>query len=413
MAFVSLAVLSLNGVYFESKADAFSSQLNIPLRAAIYQPPIPKNENFEAANSENPIRILNEVADVLQMASRCAIDVVQFPELFLNGGLLLDEQSSTPLDRESYALNIVGNLCSELNVACCMGYAESKHESEGDSGCYSSMAIFHADGSRAGNYRCLHPQDYSSIVFEKGYALVEALPISLSLPIRPEAPTLQESITLEEEDKEAKMQPRRQVKVGAMCGGDLSIPEHARYLARSGADLLVVSGSLTDANGARVAQHVVPARCIENELPLLFSNYVMDDEDTPSQSFVGQSAIVSTDGAELVRAPEILDGDMPTDVGYFLPCETGGALYAADLIIGVNRGKKPIDGVDSSMEQWEITPRIDQLGGAQDENDEKGFAKEPRRAKAKGFGQEVMEVLEQSKKKKLRLKNSVIFCSLA
>ena len=104
---------------------------------------------------------------------------------------------------------------------------------------------------------------------------------------------------------------------------------------------------------------------------------------------------------------------MPTDVGYFLPCETGGALYAADLIIDVNQGKKPIDGVDSSMEQWEITPRIDQLGGAQDENDEKGFAKEPRRAKAKGFGQEVMEVLEQSKKKKLRLKNSVIFCSLA
>ena len=288
MAFVSLAVLSLNGVYFESKADAFSSQPNIPLRAAVYQPPIPKNENFEVANSENPIRILNEVADVLQMASRCAIDVVQFPELFLNGGLLLDEQLSTPLDRESYALNIVGNLCAELNVACCMGYAESKHESEGDSGCYSSMAIFHADGSRAGNYRCLHPQDYSSIVFEKGYALVEALPISLSLPIRPEAPTLQESITLEEEeDKEAKMQPRRQVKVGAMCGGDLSIPEHARYLARSGADLLVVSGSLTDANGARVAQHVVPARCIENELPLLFSNYVMDDEDTPYNPLLG------------------------------------------------------------------------------------------------------------------------------
>merc|ERR1712137_129108 len=94
----------------------------------------------------------------------------------------------------------MGNLCAELNVACCMGYAESQHQSEGDSGCYSSMAIFHADGSRAGNYRCLHPQDIvaknketSDFVFEKGHALVEALPISLSLPVRPEAPTLRKA----------------------------------------------------------------------------------------------------------------------------------------------------------------------------------------------------------------------------
>lgn len=412
-ALFSLAVVSMNGLYFASKANAFSS--NIPLRAAIYQSPIPKNEKEEATSKENPLRILNEVADVLQMASRCAMDVVQFPELFLNGGLFVDHQSSTPLDRESYALNIVGNLCAELNVACCMGYAESQHESEGDSGCYSSMAIFHADGSRAGNYRCLHPQDIvaknketSDFVFDKGHALVEALPISLSLPIRPEAPTLQESITLsQEEETEVKMKPSRQVKLGAMCGGDLSVPEHARYLTRSGAELLVVSGSLVDAKGSKVAQHVVPARCVENDLPLLFSNYVVAEDDTPSQSFVGQSAIVASDGTELVRAPEILDGDMPTDVGYFLPCETGGALYAADLVIAANQGKAPMDGIDSTTEQWEITPRIDQLGGAKDENessDEKSFAKEERRSKTKGFGQEVMEVLEQNKGKKLRLK---------
>lgn len=414
-ALFSLAVVSMNGLYFASKANAFSS--NIPLRAAIYQSPIPKNEKEEATSKENPLRILNEVADVLQMASRCAIDVVQFPELFLSRDLFSNEESLAPLDRESYALNIVGNLCAELNVACCMGYAEAKHESEGpakDSGCYSSMAIFHADGSRAGNYRCLHPQDLiyenketNNIVFEKGHALVEALPITLSLPTRPEAPTLQESITLSQEDERAaKTKPSREVKVGAMCGGDLSIPEHARYLASSGAELLAVSGSLVDAKGSRVAQHIVPARCVENELPLLFSNYVVNEEDTPSQSFVGQSAIVAPNGAELVRAPDIMDGDMPNDVGYFLPCETGGALYAADLEISVNRGKAPIGGVNSSTEQWEITPRIDQLGGTNKENkgiDEKGFANEQSRSKAKGFGEEVIEVLEQSKNKKLRL----------
>ena len=67
-----------------------------------------------------------------------------------------------------------------------------------------------------------------------------------------------------------------------------------------------------------------------------------------------------------------------------------------------------IGEIDSSTEQWEITPRIERLGGTTNEenegSDEKGFAKKPSRAKAKGFGQEVMEVLEQSKDKKLRLK---------
>lgn len=355
-----------------SLANSVTNEDIVNLRAAVYQPPIRK---VETGDKESPLKVLTEVADVLQLASKCAIDVVQFPELFLNGGLLMNEESA-PLDRESYALNIVGNLCGELQVACSIGYAESGEE---NNAIHSSVAIFHADGSRAGNYRCLHPCS----TLKKGHPLVEAMPITLLLPERTVTPSLQESITIEEDTKTTNT---REIKIGVMCGGDLSVPEQARYLARNGANLLCVSGSVKD---SKMASPVLIARSLENELPLLFSNYV-------DENFVGQSAILSSNAIELVRAPKCLDGDMPSEEGYFLPCETGGALYAADMKLQSDKKR-----IGTSIEQWDITPKIHQL--TKKDGNKKGKEQDET---SKGFGREVMNVLEQSKRKKLRLKNS-------
>ena len=211
-----------------SMANCGSTHAREKIRAAVYQPPITIPEPL-TATEENPLAILTKIADVLRIASKCGVDIVQFPELFMNGGLfqnVISGRSAAPLDRESYALNIVGNLCAELNVACVMGYAERKYESECESSkpsgskpsstknnkkkeaitddvfdvCYSSLAVFHADGSRAGNCRCVHPfyqpivNDTESssdttvptkIAFEKGHPLVELISISVQLPVRP------------------------------------------------------------------------------------------------------------------------------------------------------------------------------------------------------------------------------------
>ena len=449
------------------KVEPETTYSGTKLRAAVYQPPITlpdDGDNKMSSAEDNPLTVLTKVADVLVLAARCGIDVVQFPELFLNGGLcenVVSGRSAAPLDRESYALNIIGNLCEELNVACVMGYAEAGHESEGTTDktndiaknvnvvAYSALAVFHADGTRAGNYRCLLPSDIStntneatSLAFGKGHPLVESMPISVRLPVREAAPAFQESMTIEQEETATKATTAttttpREVKLGAMCGGDILVPEHARHLARSGAEMLVVSGSLSNdnRNSRVVAKHVLPSRSMENELPLLFSNYVdneKDDEDnqdekdeenlntSASPCFIGQSAILSCDGTELVRAPESMYGDMPpSEEGYFLPCETGGALYAADLEIRAHGSSSNSttststsnSSIKASIEEWDIAPRIDQLGTGnkkrgtnEDDDSEKGFRKEPSR-KTKGFGREVVEVLERSKKKKLRLKN--------
>eukprot|EP00535_Pseudo-nitzschia_heimii_P006133 CAMPEP_0197184958 /NCGR_PEP_ID=MMETSP1423-20130617/10949_1 /TAXON_ID=476441 /ORGANISM="Pseudo-nitzschia heimii, Strain UNC1101" /LENGTH=453 /DNA_ID=CAMNT_0042635911 /DNA_START=115 /DNA_END=1476 /DNA_ORIENTATION=+ len=397
-----------------------STNIGTKIRAAVYQPPITIRNNEKFSNEENPLTVMTKITDVLQLASRCSIDVVQFPELFLNGGLFWNVISgrSAPMDRESYALNIIENICADLNIACIVGYAEAKHESERSrsrsSGCYSSLAIFHADGSRAGNYRCVHPlcdpsrETKADIAFEKGHPLVEITPISLKLPERDPAPTFPESTTVKQ-DTAAKATTRipREIKLGVMCGGDIMVPEHARHLARLGATIFAVSGCLFDEErnhnaNSRLAQHVVPTRCMENEVPLLFSNFVDNDEHGNELSFIGQSTIVSSDGIELVRAPKSLNADMPSDKGYFLPCETGGALYAADFDIGADNNRNRKGTVDTSINEWDIAPRLNQVdnikkGTAKSnrKGSKKGFQKEKRR-KTKGFGKEVMKVLEQN-----------------
>ena len=188
--------------------DGSSVQASMNIRAAVYQPPIPNNNDEKTLDDENPLTILTKITDVLQLASQCSIDIVQFPELFLNGG---GKTPKPPMDRESYVLNIIGNLCADLNVACVVGYAEAMHESESSttasSGCYNSLALFHADGSRAGNYRCVHPSSScdsrkaNTASFVKGHPLVETTPISLKLPEReePTIATVQDIIKVEQD----------------------------------------------------------------------------------------------------------------------------------------------------------------------------------------------------------------------
>jgi hypothetical protein len=228
------------------------------------------------------------------------------------------------------------------------------------------------------------------------------MPITVKLPERAATPTLQESITAQPEPTTASTTTMpREVKLGPMCGGDLLVPEHSRHLANSGAELLAVSGSLL-VEDTMVARHVLPTRSLETGLPLLLSNGV-DSEEAVERRFVGMSAVLSGDGIEIVRAPETLSGDMPGDGGYFVPCsENGGGLYAADLEIRANSmGVSPSD--------WDLTPNINQLGESERDkvtagDKETGIRKQQRRNNAKGFGKEVMEVLERNKKGKLRVK---------
>jgi len=330
------------------------------------------------------------------------VDIVLFPELYLsnnngssNGGSGISptkqQQSSynnnNNMDREGYELNIIGNMCGELNVACIIGYAESVHESElllknnsdgGKDGAYNSIAAFHADGSRAGNYRSVSSayhgededdDDKNDNGFRKGHPIVEFIPTVIQLPNRQSSSSSSSSV----------QENQREIKVGILCGNDIFHPEPCRHLVRSGAQAIFASTSFTNNDHDRnMIQRVIPCRAMENQIPLSLANYVDDDTDTGSEEeeeeeeleFVGSSAIVSRDGNYLVCGPKGGDGgeDMPSDCGYLVPCEVG-TLYAADMDLLINSNLNysgevvvneggTFSTVQQSMEQWNLTPRM-------------------------------------------------------
>ena len=359
------------------------------IRGAVYQPPAPPSSSSATCNENNPFEILTQVADALRVASMSGVDIVVFPELFLTGGPNNCRGTmSASLDRECSELNVIGNLCGDLNVACVIGYAERNDETASNkngneintcsdkmpSGIYyNSLAAYNADGSRAGNYQCCATTTSSDDEFKTGHPFVEVIPISIQVPIKRQQP----------EKETSSLQPK-EVKVGIMCGNDLMVPESSRHLVRCGAQLLLVSAAL-DKQRVKVAEHVVVTRAIENETPLLFANYVdrtsnddfgygnpKDEEVSSLLSLIGSSAIIAQDGTDLVRAPQNEFDDMPNDTGYLLPCEAG-ALYAANIEIFNHVDNSIAVGSDTddaklhqshrmlhnSIKQWDLNPRID------------------------------------------------------
>jgi len=327
-----------------SSKDIIDEQPNVTerVRAAVFQAPV--------LHSKNPLEILTEVADSLHVASLHGVDVVVYPELYLSG-----PDGSKALDRESYELNIVGNMCGELNVACIIGYEEAVHESEltttknsidddDDSQTYNSIAAFHADGSRAGNYRSV-----SATKFRKGSPFVEFIPATLKLPNR--------------EASEQSSEHEREIKVGMMCGNDIRKPEHSLHLVRCGAQVLFAPCSFkNNSTDRRILKYVAATRAIENSVPLVIANResaTPTDDAKDGNDYIGSSAIISKDGEYLVCGPEEEGGDMPSDSGYLIPC-IDGAIYAADIDIATSSTSLVIQ---QSIDQWDLNPLIPDIVG--------------------------------------------------
>ena len=333
-----------------STKDIADEQSNVVerVRAAVFQAPV--------SQSENPLEILTEVADSLRVASLHGVDVVVYPELYLSG-----PNNSKALDRESYELNIVGNMCWELNVACIIGYVEAVHESElkknnddssgdGKAYAYNSIAAFHADVSRAGNYRSVSASTFGGKECREGSPFVEFIPTTLKLPNN-------------REKSEQSSGHEREIKVGMMCGNDILKPVHSLHLVRCGAQILLAPCSFKNNNNdLRALKYVTATRAIENSVPFLFANResaTTTDDVKDKDVFIGSSAIISQDGEYLVCGPEEEGGDMPSDSGYLIPCKDG-VIYAADIEVDTSSTSSVIQ---QSIEQWDLHPLIPDVFG--------------------------------------------------
>ncbi|WP_179954328.1 carbon-nitrogen hydrolase family protein [Denitrobaculum tricleocarpae] len=88
------------------------------------------------------------------------------------------------------------------------------------------------------------------------------------------------------------------IKTGLLICYDIEFPELTRQLAQAGAELIATPTALM-APSTEVAQVLVPARAIENQIFVAYCNRVGQEEEL---DFLGLSSIVAPDGKVLARA---------------------------------------------------------------------------------------------------------------
>ncbi|MEZ5934341.1 MAG: carbon-nitrogen hydrolase family protein [Alphaproteobacteria bacterium] len=99
------------------------------------------------------------------------------------------------------------------------------------------------------------------------------------------------------------------IKLGILICYDVEFPENTRLLALEGADLVLVPTALM-APYDFIARSLVPARAYENQVFMAYANRIGSEREL---TYLGQSCIVSPDGADLARAgrdDELITADL-------------------------------------------------------------------------------------------------------
>lgn len=234
-----------------------------------------------------------EVLDSVLAAASDDLELLMFPELFLQGydaGAEALRRLAVPRPASLEALRCSVGAASlrrtgddaPLRCAVALPYAEMGS----DGALYNSCAVFHCDGVLAFNYRKSHLWDdgnasseetYERAIFSAGGAdSLSTFDLRLA---------------------------SRVVRTGVLICFDIEFPEPARCLAlRGGAELLIVPTALAIGPVAHVMPCMtVPARAQENHVHILYSNFA-GCSSSGFLHFCGRSAIIGPDGLDLARA---------------------------------------------------------------------------------------------------------------
>ena len=188
-----------------------------------------------------------------------------FPEAFVTGyniGAGRLAELAEPADGP--AVQRLAAIARRAGIAILAGYAER----DGDA-VYNSAVLVDRDGSTAANYRKTHlfgHVDREAFTAGDGFALADL----------------------------------DGLRVGVLVCYDIEFPEAARALALRGAQLIAVPTSLMEP-AVEVAETLVPARALENQVFVAYANRVGDEGDL---HYVGRSCVAGPTGAVTRAAPE-------------------------------------------------------------------------------------------------------------
>lgn len=186
------------------------------------------------------------------------------PELWLCGYNVADQLADLAEPADGPSAQGIAELARRHRVAVCYGYAE-RHPEGGRP--YLSVQLIDGEGRRLANYRKTHLFAAEQELFSPGD--------SLPPPVRLGA-----------------------WSIGLLLGVELEYPEAVRSLVLSGVDLLLVPTALTP-EYAVVAQSVVPARAVENQIFVAYCDRCGEERGL---EFLGGSRAVGPDGQALAFA---------------------------------------------------------------------------------------------------------------
>ncbi|MDB6182520.1 carbon-nitrogen hydrolase family protein [Paracoccus fistulariae] len=224
-----------------------------------------------AADSADP----GWLEPVARNLAALGVEIMVVPELILPGYNRPEAHREQAQPVSGKWIQQVGAIARSAGLAITFGWAERSGDKV-----YNAASFIGADGSMRGHYRkkqLFGPMERES--FQHGA----------------ETPPVFEY---------------RGHRIGMLVCYDIEFPEHARVLARQGAEILVVP-TANPAGYGHVNEFLVPARANENAVSILYANYIGADGDL---TFGGGSLIVGPDGRALAsagKAEAILIADLP------------------------------------------------------------------------------------------------------
>lgn len=208
-------------------------------------------------------------------AARAGAALVIFPEAFLSGyNLPPEEIAALAGSADGETVRVVAEIAREAGIAVLCGFAERAP----DDTVHNSAVLIDAGGATLAVHRKLHLfGDLDRRAFLPG-----------------------DQLTLADLGG---------LRIGILICYDVEFPEAVRALALRGAHLVAVPTALM-APAHYVAELLVPARAIENQVYVAYCNRVGEEGDL---TYIGRSCVAGPDGG-LVAAGTTAPGLLPADV---------------------------------------------------------------------------------------------------
>ena len=215
------------------------------------------------------------LAPIARNLGNLGVELLVLPELILPGYNRPDAHRDLSQSLGGKWIQQMAHIARDAGLAITFGWAERSGDHV-----YNAASFIGADGALRGHYRKIQlfgPMERQS--FSHG---TDAPPVF----------------------------DYRGHRIGMLVCYDIEFPEHARFLAQHGAEILVVP-TANPAGYDHVQDLLVPTRANENAVSIIYANYIGADGDL---AFGGGSVIVGPNGRPLASAGKveaILIADLP------------------------------------------------------------------------------------------------------